>query len=114
MSGPPIPKTPPIRQKRIKPKRVIDKDRLARVAMLPCMVCGHWPVAVHHCRMNAGTGQKAGDDETIPLCAWHHQTGPQAFHNGPRIFQELYGTELELLAQTNAKLESCDGCGAPR
>jgi hypothetical protein len=101
MSGLACPKT---KTKRLKPRRVEDKDRLARVAMLPCAVCGHWPVEVHHCRMNAGTGQKAGDDEAIPLCVWHHRTGPQAFHNGPGVFQTLFGTELELLEKTKERL----------
>ena len=104
MTGPAIPKNP--KAKRIKPKRKTDRDRLARVAMLPCCVCGHWPVEVHHLRANVGTGQRAGDNETIPLCRWHHREGPQAFHQGPRIFQELYGTELELLEKTNLLLEA--------
>ena len=102
MSGKPDPK--PTKRPRIKPKRVSDPERLARVAMLPCAVCGHWPVDVHHLRANVGTGQRAGDDETIPLCKFHHQTGPLAFHNGPKIFQALYGTEMELLAETNERL----------
>ena len=100
--NPSIPKAKP---KRIKPRRVSDPKHLARVAMLPCVVCGDWLVEVHHCRMNAGTGQKAGDHETIPLCVWHHRTGPQAFHNGPGIFQTLFGTELELLEKTREMLD---------
>jgi hypothetical protein len=73
--------------------------------MLPCCVCGFWPVEVHHIRAGVGMGQKASDLETIPLCVWHHRTGPQAFHNGPRIFQALFGMERELLAQTTKKME---------
>ena len=102
MSGPAIPKT---KHKRIKPKRVDSPELRARIAMLPCVVCNHWPVEVHHIRATAGMGQRAGDDEAIPLCVWHHRTGPQAFHNGPGIFQTLFGTELELLEKTRERLD---------
>jgi hypothetical protein len=98
----PCPKTP--KRKRIKPGRVEDREHLARVAMLPCCVCGHWPVEVHHIRATGSMGRKAGDDETIPLCVWHHRTGPQAFHAGPRIFQAIFGTELDLLDKTRELL----------
>ncbi len=27
-----------------------------------------------------GLGQKCNDDETLPLCAWHHRTGQQSAH----------------------------------
>ncbi len=90
---------------RIKPRRKQDKAHLARIAMLPCCVCGYWPVEVHHIRSGVGMGQKASDLETIPLCVWHHRTGPQAFHNGPKIFQALFGTERELLAKTLERLK---------
>lgn len=51
-------------------------------------------------------GQRATDDETIPLCPLHHQHGGYgvAFHAGPKRWQELHGTELELLSQINALL----------
>lgn len=53
-------------------------------------------------------GQRATDDETIPLCPHHHQHGGYgvAFHAGPKKWQELHGTELELLEQTNDILEN--------
>ena len=51
----PCPKTP--KRKRIKPGRVEDREHLARVAMLPCCVCGHWPVEVHHIRATGGMGR---------------------------------------------------------
>lgn len=111
MAGNAIPKEP--KRKRIKPKRTEDKDRLSRVAMLPCCVCGFWPVEVHHLRANVGTGQKAGDDETIPLCVWHHRESPFAFHQGPKIFQFKYGTEMELLEKTNIELLRVDLEGKP-
>ena len=89
---------------RIKPRRKKDPAHLARVASLPCCVCGVSPVEVHHIRSGMGMGQRAGDDETIPLCPWHHRTGPVAFHAGPRVFQAAFGSERELLARTMERL----------
>jgi hypothetical protein len=44
---------------------------------------------------------------TIPLCPYHHQTGPfgEAVHNGKRTFEANFGTEQELLAQVQSLLE---------
>lgn len=96
---------------RIKAKRLEDPAHLARVRSLPCLIChaGYstqtTPTEAHHIRQGVGMGQKASDHETISLCSWHHRTGPNAFHNGPSIFQWLYGTERELLARTLKMLE---------
>lgn len=88
-------------------KRIRDKAHLAKVAQLPCCVCGNWPVEVHHIRQGVGMSQRAGDRETIPLCQAHHRTGGfgVAFHAGPREFQSIYGTERELLEKTLALLD---------
>lgn len=99
----PCPKT---KTPRIKPRRVRDPKHLARVAELPCCVCGSSPVEVHHIRVHGGTGRKAGDHETIPLCPFHHRTGGirEAFHAGPRAWEATYGTQLDHLARTLDKL----------
>lgn len=89
---------------RIKSGRVEDPAYLAKVASLPCCVCGAQPVEVHHIRTGCGMGQKAGDDQTIPLCPWHHRIGPEAFHNGPAMFQALHGSEPYLVEQTRLRL----------
>ena len=84
---------------------------LAKVAALPCVVCGAWPVHVHHIKRRPdgqkyGLGQKAPDTRTIPLCPYHHQHGPQgeAFHAGPKAFERAHGNEMDLLAMTEAML----------
>ena len=99
-SGKPLP--------RIKAKRLHDPAHLARVASLPCCACGASPVEVHHIRDGVGMGQRASDHETIPLCPYHHRTGPTAFHAGPRYFEALYGTERELLAETLERLNGLE------
>ena len=93
---------------RIKPGRVKDPAYLAKVASLPCCVCGAHPVEVHHIRTGCGMGQKAGDDQTLPLCPRHHRTGPDAFHAGPGEFQARHGSEAYLVEQTRLRLEMVD------
>ena len=97
------------RPRTIKPGRVVDPQRLARVRALPCSVCGtRLEVEAHHIRdRQVGAGQRAGDDETIPLCASHHRTGPDAFHRlGRRRWEARFGTQREHLARTRALLET--------
>jgi Recombination enhancement, RecA-dependent nuclease len=89
---------------RIKPRRLDDPAWIKRVKALPCCVCDSQPPSeAHHIRDGSvGTGQKAGDQETIPLCPEHHRTGGRniAFHAGPRTWERLFGTQRELLAET--------------
>ena len=62
--------------RRIKPKRTSDKNHLEYVASQPCCICGTLGVQVHHLLKGdpkRGTGRKAGDEYTIPLCFKHHQ-----------------------------------------
>lgn len=120
-------KAPMKRGKRLAPKKsrrlakplhsdpalpAVDEGHLDRVRALGCVVCfnlgrGWVPACAHHLRTGYGEGQKAPDHEAIPLCAWHHQNGPigEGFHNGTRTWQRRFGTELELLAQTNEQLQ---------
>lgn len=83
-----------------------DRAHLERVKQLPCIVCGRpGPSDAHHVRTRPdgqgyGMGQKASDQETIPLCKAHHQDGPEAFHSGPRTFRQRFGDERELLTRT--------------
>ncbi|GAA4652061.1 Ref family recombination enhancement nuclease [Kistimonas scapharcae] len=72
-----------------------------------CIVCINQgiepaiPASIHHIRTGTGAGQKASETDVIPLCPAHHQQGGYgvAFHAGPAIWQELYGSELELVEQ---------------
>lgn len=68
---------------------------MALVSRLPCLVCGRWPVEVHH--MPPGRD----DMRVIPLCPAHHRRefGPGAFHYSPRAFFAAHGTAEELLAR---------------
>lgn len=95
-------------------KRVVDRDRLARVAGLPCVICYSFnmpqnsPTQVHHCIHERYSRRKAGDDKTIPLCDGHHQgdfdTSKIALHREPDSWKEEYGLDTEWLDQVNDML----------
>jgi len=92
-------------------RRVTSKSHLDRVSALGCIVCGSrdgllgWSDAeIHHLRRNPetgehlGTGQRASDYHTIPLCALHHRLGGMgvAIHAGQKTWEGIHGTETEL------------------
>lgn len=91
-----------------------DKQHLARVASLGCIVCrneGHGTTppeltAIHHIRAGQGMGQRASHHETIPLCALHHQLGGYgiAIHAGQAEWERRFGTERQLLEQVREML----------
>jgi len=68
------------------------------VKQLPCCVCGKIGVELHHI---TDTGRHIGRFATIPLCTEHHRTGRISVHGSKRIFEGLFGTQQELLTQTN-------------
>lgn len=80
---------PPKKQRKAIPKRskkrleyLASQERqdglahMAEVAQLPCMVCGAWPVEVHH------MPDPRSDMRVLPLCRPHHKReyGPGSFH----------------------------------
>lgn len=90
----------------------LASTRFPQLVFMGCIVCRlyynvYTPPEVHHLRESQGMGQRADDDYTIPLCHVHHRTGNYgtALHAGIKAFESNYGTELELLEQTNDILE---------
>jgi hypothetical protein len=82
-----------------------SRRHLARVAALPCSVCGKRGVECHHPRgIEFGTAQgvKASDLLAIPLCPKHHRTGGYgvAFHEGRRAWEEKFGTQRHHIEKT--------------
>lgn len=78
-----------------------EKEYMNRVQSLGCIICRK-PAQIHHPRFSQGMAQRASNYLVIPLCPDHHQHGGHgvAIHAGRQAFERLYGTELELLAQT--------------
>jgi len=85
-----------------------EKEYLDAVAQLGCIICRNVlgiydsPAVIHHIRTGQGASQRASNYFTIPLCPLHHTNGGYgvAIHAGKKAFEMLYGTELNLLAQT--------------
>lgn len=84
-----------------------EKRHMGRVAGLCCVVCrnidlGMSPAQIHHIRAGQGMSQRASNYLVIPLCPEHHKDGGAmvALHAGQKQWENLYGSELELLAQT--------------
>jgi hypothetical protein len=77
---------------------------LARVAALPCVVCGARPVHVHHCIHGRYAQRKASDLETLPLCDAHHTM----LHASPGQWQSIWGRDFDLLPVVAAMLEEED------
>ena len=94
----------PMRRRARKAQTRAERAHLALVASKPCLICGAWPVHVHHLRHDPATGaplgmsQRAPHAHTIPLCPRHHQDGPKgvAFHAGPQTFEATHGREVDL------------------
>ena len=84
---------------------------MSDVAALGCVVCRNQgytgsPAELHHITTGAGMGQKASDEDVIPLCPTHHRLGGWgiALHAGEREWQDRYGNQLDLLSQTGRDL----------
>jgi len=75
-----------------------EKRHMGRVAALGCLICKQ-PANVHHIR----TERIKNHFLTIPLCREHHQ-GDFSIHMDKRQFENIYGSELYLLAQTIEQL----------
>lgn len=87
----------------LKPERAAKNPaHMAKVAQLPCVICGRWPVEVHHCIHDRFGQRKAPDTETIPLCRDHHQL----LHADKRAWREAHGPDhgfLDAVARAIAK-----------
>jgi len=79
-----------------------EKDHMGRVAGLGCLVCG-MPAEVHHIRDGVGMSQRSSNYLTVPLCYEHHR-GSLSIHGSKRTFEGLYGSEMDLLAETIKRL----------
>lgn len=109
-----------------------EQDHLDAIHDMPCMCCVieelNQPsrTEAHHLTDKGTRKLSGGHMAVLPLCGWHHRgdvRGCGALCNPPTIknatatygpslamskrqFTGKYGTERELLAQTNADLES--------
>ena len=89
---------PPLGQKVPKPIRGTDaaKAHMARVAGLPCVICGSRPVEVHHCISGRYGSRKVSDFDTIPLCYDHHR-GALGIHTDKSAWEAEHGPDTGFL-----------------
>lgn len=79
-------------------------NRLDALADMGCVICGAKPAEIHHLITGRFSTARKGDDETIPLCAYHHRHGPrgEAIHAGSKVWRY---DEAALLAAVNRTLK---------
>jgi hypothetical protein len=77
-----------------------EQRHLARVASLPCCLCGCQPVEVHHILEGRIKGRRSSDFTTIPVCPDCHRGNHNGIHGAQAMLKVRKVTELELLAQT--------------
>lgn len=58
-----------------------------------------------------GVGQKCSDYETIPLCSYHHRTGPEAHHVIGKAFWEHHGIDRDALPRASGQRKSVERNG---
>ena len=84
--------------------RTSNRSHLQRIKELPCGLCGaSGPSDAHHIREGQGMGQRASDYLAIPLCKDCHQ-GPCGLHGNRTLWKVYKREELDVLAETIAKL----------
>lgn len=102
-----------------------EDARLKAVRAMPCLACEKehvqqpLPTEAHHLVDKGTRALSGGHMATIPLCSWHHRGEPLEYMQkremhviyGPslelhkREFKACYGTERELLAETDERLK---------
>jgi len=78
-----------------------QKAKWEKMRALGCVLCGA-TASIHHC--GTGMGGRKDHDKVAPLCHEHHQ-GKQGIHTlGRKRWQQIYGTEQELMAKVDRLL----------
>ena len=88
----------------------IDRDYLADVRRLPCVICDAWgfqqlsPTEAHHTICGRFGQDKTPDREAIPLCRCHHLgdtgTGRIAIHADKALWVDHYSSDRDYIAIT--------------
>lgn len=80
-------------------KRPRNLPYMRWIKTLPCAVCGRTGSEAAHTGPR-GLGQKAPDEQCIPLCPDHHRHRRDALDvAGPRRFQELHEIDITALVR---------------
>ena len=101
----------PVAQKPAKPVRGTAAARLwlERVKGLPCVICGAaGPSDAHHVYHDRYGTKKPSDFDTIPLCKWCHQDGPESVHKAKATWRAKHGPDWGFLPLVRALLDPQD------
>lgn len=86
------------------------QEHFEKICELGCIVCLifkdlYSPPVIHHNRKGLGMRQR-DDNKVIGLCPMHHDAGGPgvAIHASQKEFESRYGTEQQLLDETNKRL----------
>ena len=92
------------------------KERFDALSRIGCIVCRVWhgvhtTPQIHHLTglQYRAMGKKAKDEDTCPLCVYHHTGGNPdilSVHGTPKLFRQYYADQTELLRLTNEILEA--------
>lgn len=93
----PLLRRSPMKVKPRKASTAVERRHLARVAALPCLVCGS-PSTVHHVTSDGHKRLTRTHERVVPLCPRHHmiQFGPHESVEalGHAGFETTYGIDL--------------------
>jgi len=89
-----------------------DKIRFDKLRQIGCIACSKRGLfsepVIHHIRNHTGLGLRPPHTDTIPLCPKHHNMGNESVHLNKKKFYSLFGTEYELLEETNQKIKQLE------
>jgi|TARA_B100000902_G_C27006353_1_gene762428 hypothetical protein len=89
-----------------------DKIRFDKLRQIGCIACSKKGLfsepVIHHIRNHTGLGLRPPHTDTIPLCPAHHNMGNESVHLNKKKFYSLFGTEYELLEETNQKIKQLE------
>ncbi|ARX08038.1 TPA: DUF968 domain-containing protein [Proteus mirabilis] len=100
----------------IKSKTKEERQWLSDVAELGCICCRNMGLGaslaeIHHVRTGQGMAQRASHTDVLPLCPPHHRACYETgFHASPKSWQEIHGSEAELLEQTKIEVMELRAC----
>lgn len=78
-------------------EKTAGRLHLAKVASLPCVICGVSPVECHHVICGRYSQRRAPDTHTIPLCYLHHR-GAEGIHTRREWWVQTYGPDTDYLS----------------
>lgn len=89
-----------------------DKERFEKLKQIGCVACSKKGLfsepIIHHIRKHTGLGLRPPHTDTIPLCPQHHNMGNDSVHLNKKKFEELFGSELQLLDEANEKIKQLE------